>query len=209
MGTHPLSNKRGHQKKFLQKNVKNLPHPPHYDIIQNMKYDTPRLRAKAEGKPRYEGLPCKYGHGNTRYVGSQDCVECRRLRKNEARKKTQKYGKRGRPKSTRTVEEIKESIRQATKKYWNKPENAGKRAAKRVKYRASKLQRTPKWITKEDINKIKQIYTEAIQRTIDTGIKWHVDHIYPLQGEIVSGLHTPSNLQIVTAVENLKKGNKI
>lgn len=174
-----------------------------------MKYDTPRLRAKAEGKTRYEGLPCKYGHGNTRYVANQDCVECRRLRKNALRKKTQKYGKRGRPKSTRTPEEIKESIRLASKKYWNKPENAGRRAAKRVKYRASKIQRTPKWLTIEDLNQIKNIYAAAIQKSIDTKMPWHVDHIYPLKGLTVSGLHVPANLQIISAVENLKKANKI
>jgi hypothetical protein len=174
-----------------------------------MKYDTPRLRAKAEGKSRYEGLPCKHGHGTTRYVANQDCVECRRLYKNAARKKTQKYGKKGRPLSTRTTEEKKEAARIAAKKYRNKPENAGRNAAKRAKRRACKIQRTPKWLSQEDHIQIKKIYTEAMQKTIDTGIKWHVDHIYPLRGEVVSGLHIPSNLQIITAVENIKKGNKI
>jgi 5-methylcytosine-specific restriction endonuclease McrA len=186
-----------------------LPHPPNYGIIGFMKYDTPRLRAIAEGKTRYEGLPCKYGHGNTRYVANQDCVECRRLRKNEARKKTQKYGKRGRPKSTRTPEEIKESIRRASKKYWNKPENAGKRAAKRVRYKASKIQRTPKWVSQEETEKIKSLYEKAIQKTKETGIQWHVDHIIPLKGKIVSGLHVLNNLQIITAQDNLQKGNKL
>jgi hypothetical protein len=45
-------------------------------------------------------------------------------------------------------------------------------------------------------------------RTKMTGIEWHVDHIIPLQGKNVSGLHTPYNLQVIPASWNTAKGNK-
>ena len=65
-------------------------------------------------------------------------------------------------------------------------------------YRAAKLKRTPSWA---NLDKIKEIY-----RTCPEG--YHVDHIVPLQGELVSGLHVEYNLQHLPASENLAKGNK-
>lgn len=41
-----------------------------------------------------------------------------------------------------------------------------------------------------------------------TGFKWHIDHIIPLNGENVSGLHVWNNLQVIPASVNLSKGNK-
>ena len=65
-------------------------------------------------------------------------------------------------------------------------------------YRCNKLLRTPKWA---DNAKIKDIYLNC-----PTG--YHVDHIIPLQGELVSGLHVEYNLQYLPAKDNLSKSNK-
>lgn len=40
-----------------------------------------------------------------------------------------------------------------------------------------------------------------------TGFEWHVDHVIPLKGEYVCGLHTWNNLAVIPKVENLRKGN--
>ena len=72
-------------------------------------------------------------------------------------------------------------------------------------YLAQRDLATPKWA---DLQAIDTIYQMARFKTIETGIPHHVDHIVPLRSEFVSGLHVGWNLQIITATENLKKGNR-
>lgn len=72
---------------------------------------------------------------------------------------------------------------------------------------AEKLQRTPKWLTNIDLENIKNKYYLAQMKTQLTGETWHVDHVIPLKGKYVSGLHVPSNLQIIKSMENFKKSN--
>lgn len=73
---------------------------------------------------------------------------------------------------------------------------------------AAKRQRIPPWSTKEDRAKIRSIYAECKRISRETGIQHHVDHIVPLVGKFVSGLHVPGNLQIILGSENCKKSNK-
>ena len=86
-------------------------------------------------------------------------------------------------------------------------ENRGSTNALCIKRRLAKINRTPKWVTQDDLETIKQIYTFANNLSKVFGTKYHVDHIVPLQGMLVSGLHVPSNLQIIPAVDNVKKSN--
>ena len=75
-----------------------------------------------------------------------------------------------------------------------------------AKYRASKLQATPKWANQFFIE---EIYALAQLRMKLFGIRLHVDHIVPLQGKLVCGLHVENNLQIIPGKENEGKGNRV
>ena len=59
------------------------------------------------------------------------------------------------------------------------------------------------------IEQIKELYTCAQMFKLYTGEEYHVDHIVPLQGKLVCGLHVPWNLQVIPARDNHVKYNKL
>jgi hypothetical protein len=73
-------------------------------------------------------------------------------------------------------------------------------------YRARKREATPAVLSIQERRLIWNFYKEARRLTVETGIKYEVDHIMPLSK---GGLHAPSNLQVITAEENRKKAAKI
>lgn len=83
-------------------------------------------------------------------------------------------------------------------KFCHNATNAVTQAGRTSAYRASKINRTPEW---SDKGKLKEVYKNC-------PIGMHVDHIIPLNGELVSGLHVPENLQYLTPEENTTKYNK-
>lgn len=76
--------------------------------------------------------------------------------------------------------------------------HAGKR--KKIVRRA-----TPVWA---DLNAIERMYSAARTKTLETGIAHTVDHVIPLQGAIVCGLHIHQNMCVTTGAENFRKYNK-
>lgn len=86
--------------------------------------------------------------------------------------------------------------------------NPGKVNAWTAKRRAAKLQRTPKWLTSLHYQQIELFYDAAAKLTKEFGIKMEVDHIIPLQGKNVSGLHVPWNLQVSPLKDNRSKSNR-
>jgi len=114
-------------------------------------------------------------------------------------KKVSLYPEREREYKRKYREKNKEQLK-AYNKAWAK-RNPGKVTAYSREYQALKLNRIPKWLSVEDRNKIKDIYDKRPEG-------FHVDHIIPLKGKNISGLHVPWNLQYLPARENVKKSNK-
>lgn len=73
-------------------------------------------------------------------------------------------------------------------------------------YYTAKLQAMPKWADRSEIAKV---YQESRKATLATGVKHEVDHIVPLQGETVCGLHVHWNLQVITKSLNSGKRNRL
>lgn len=84
------------------------------------------------------------------------------------------------------------------------------RRASTAKYKAKKIGSMPPWLTKDQKYVIDTVYLMAHALNHAAGKnQFHVDHIMPLQGSLVSGLHVPWNLRIITRKENLVKKNKL
>jgi hypothetical protein len=79
--------------------------------------------------------------------------------------------------------------------------------ATNAKRRGVLLMATPKWFNKNHNREIKDFFICAEMFTLYTGEKYHVDHIIPLCGKNVNGLHVPWNLQVIPAKQNLRKSN--
>jgi hypothetical protein len=155
----------------------------------------------------FEGAPCRLGH-TTRYVSSRHCVECA-LGKSERRRRerpveirvSKASAKRKKPERYRTaiqhwVSANRERHR-ATKRAYKRA-NPGRSRADCVARRAAKRKRLPAWA---DLDAIRRFYEGC-----PSG--YHVDHVIPLRGKTVSGLHVLGNLQYLPAEVNLAKGNR-
>jgi hypothetical protein len=86
---------------------------------------------------------------------------------------------------------------------WHK-RNRDKSSAAYYRYMAGKLQRIPAWA---DLDAIAMFYEIARRVTQCTGIRFEVDHIVPLRGRDVSGLHVPNNLRVIPKSMNSRKSN--
>jgi len=100
----------------------------------------------------------------------------------------------------------KEKYRKIAKKCYEKTKH--KRFAWQALARAAKRNAVPKWVNGELKQEIQKFYVEARVKTKETGINYEVDHIVPLMGDNVCGLHVPWNLRVITRFENRSKANR-
>jgi hypothetical protein len=184
-----------------------------------------RAEAKKNGSKYYfTGQPCKHGHIAPRKTKGA-CVECVKVEWTQANATRAEYfakynqSKAGQQAKREYYERNKESVkaraqaRPAEEKHHHRKKH---KAANPELYkeltnvrRRRFRQATPKWLTPEQKLEMRLKYRLAIELSRRLGVPYAVDHIIPLQGEEVCGLHVPWNIEVITQEENLKKSNKL
>lgn len=176
-----------------------------YNLLRrSRKQKQARELAMEQGLTHYfTGKPCKHGHITNRRVKDRICMGCDIAFQTKARsenpEKTFLYRKDLYEKHKEKHLAQKQVYRQNNKGKINALVAARKKVVK---------QRTPAWLSDFDKLKIKCVYLIAAMLTRTNKEPWHVDHVIPLQGKNVSGLHVPNNMQVMRGVENSSKKNK-
>lgn len=188
-----------------------------------------RDKAKELGMKRYfTGKPCKRGGIGERHVSVKrcQCDLCREHGKESMKKYNQENRESLREYSRKYRKENRDSILEARRKYyrehWEATRDAARApgrkyyrknkhifAANLARRRAAKIQRTLMDDCELTHLVESEAYSLASERKEQTGFDWHVDHLIPLRGDYVSGLHHWSNLQVIPASLNLSKGNRM
>lgn len=167
-------------------------------------------------KTYFTGKPCCHGHVAPRLVSDKKCLVCKSARQRVYRKENPTYGRewhQARPgyknewyKNAKPLQ-LEPAQKEARLEYYRDyyAKNFGYYRAKGSKKAAQIRCARPTWADNE---KIAAIYKEARELTRRTGVQHEVDHIVPLLGENICGLHVIENLQILTRHENRRKSNK-
>ena len=146
------------------------------------------------------------------------CKVCARKRTNQHRAENQKtLQEKQREYYKNNSEKRVASVLKARKNHWDKfveykkqytHKNLEKVRAWDAAKRANRLQRTPMWLSVDQKKEIENFYWLAKDLEVISGQSYHVDHIVPLSGKTVCGLHVPWNLQVLPADVNCRKSNK-
>lgn len=145
--------------------------------------------ARERGLNRYQGPDCKRSHGGIRKLDGH-CVECNRLV--QSRYETKCAGRQVKYAAARRKEMA------ARSRNWRK--NNREKVVTRSSEKRLRLKQASVLNTADDWLEIKRIYDNCPPGMV-------VDHIVPLRGKFVCGLHVPGNLQYLTRGENASKGN--
>ena len=138
-----------------------------------------------------------YQHSECKFGVMPKCKVCLRTL---CRKSSQKYRDENPEKARAACRAYKSKNRESLRNYWStyKKANTKKVNSHNAAYRARKLRALPQWA---DLQAIQEFYEKCPEGQ-------HVDHVIPLKGKNVCGLHVLENLQYLSAEANLKKGNK-
>lgn len=173
---------------------------------------------KAGEKFYFSGKPCSNGHICKRHVEG-GCYECNKMhgRNNmakvrveradelKARKKAEYHRNKEKNKPKRKQYNIDNAERLRAIALQYSKENPEVRREISATRRARKRNATPPWLTKEMRAEIKAMHAEANALKAQLGVRFDVDHIVPLDGRHVSGLHVPWNMRVITHAENISR----
>jgi len=189
-----------------------------------------RKEALSKGLDRYfTGKFCKKGHLSERRSKCGSCFVCKKEYRESHKKEAREYKKVYNTSNRDKISEYNSSYYKDNEEFCKtkshdyyyknlnkvkelrsvyKKNNRAKFNALNAEYRSRKLAAVPQWLSELDVWLIDEIYELSRLRSELTQTIHHVDHIIPLKGELVCGLHVPTNLQIITALENISKHNK-
>jgi len=161
----------------------------------------PIKEAKKLGHIKYKSnVTCKKNHEPIRYVGNSGCVQCNLGR--PVHKKHKQYVKTYKNRNKKRIQEY-------NAEYYRRPHVRAMRAM-RQKSREQRKRNAEVKFNEEFHNLFMQeAYLLSQLRSQTTKTMHHVDHIVPLKGKNVCGLHSWTNIRVVPSYENLSKGNKL
>jgi hypothetical protein len=139
----------------------------------------------------------------TKAWAEQNPEKCKLYRKEARQRNLPKFQARASDYRKRNPDKVKAQIQ----KWFDA--NPGIRNAYLAKRRSQKLKATPSWLTEAQHLEMLEFYVHAKDCELVSGETYHVDHIVPLQGKGVCGLHVPWNLQILPSDLNIRKNNKL
>jgi hypothetical protein len=170
-----------------------------------------RKLAKARGlKFYFTGKPCSKGHVAERYVSGGPCVECARSSVKDAQVAAKWRNENKSSIAERMCTwraENKDRLSDQKKVYYR--ENKEIFYANNAKRRARKLNATALWDLELTALVELEAFDIACQRHKVTGFGWDVDHMLPLRGKDISGLHVWNNLQVIPSTLNSYKKNRM
>jgi hypothetical protein len=177
-----------------------------------------RKEAKALGlKTYFTGKPCKRGGIADRTInGDCLCDACldfaRQLKQNYAVNNYHKHKEwaKANPEKMKAYKQAwqdKNRIEQRARLNKWKKDNPEKVLADLHKRRASRINATPKWYGEFDAFVMHEAALLSRHRSAVTNVKWHIDHMIPLQSKTASGFHCASNIQVIPEALNVKKRN--
>lgn len=182
--------------------------------LRKKEYAQRNEERKARGRLIYKGTCARCGVEVIRFKADGVTDRCDRCRNQDmyklARSKRPDLGKvayaKRREKSIAEAKAWAQKNRAKRRQHannWHK-RHRDKSSAAFYKYMAAKNNRMPAWA---DLDAIRVFYEIARRVTKCTGIRFEVDHVIPLRGRTVSGLHVPTNLRVIPKSMNSKKSN--